>query len=260
MDQHDHTRRSSLAIYFAHSRRSPMVSCLMPALIVAISLCWCIAPARATTLIFTTNPTVSVNGSLIPLDYGDNVTATTAVLSDTKTYNYLQGTGFTPNITADYQIWNALGNSGSHPLNPNLTFYDSSGDLPYAVYSTQSGTTVAEIDLIPAAGYSVTLNSFDLVGFNSTVQNNQPIRIYDAAYGLLTDFGGLQSISSSTHNHFAPAITSSGTLRIQYGNNFNLGINNVDFNQAVPEPSTITLFVLGAIGVWFAGRRRRVNG
>jgi formylglycine-generating enzyme required for sulfatase activity len=27
----------------------------------------------------------------------------------------------------------------------------------------------------------------------------------------------------------------------------------------LPEPSTVTLFVLGAIGVWFASRRRKMN-
>ncbi len=74
-----------------------------------VALIFAASKAHDTTLEFgnLTNAGMSSIGSNTPPGYGDNVTST----SDTYG-SYLEGTGFTPNITTNYSIGGIFGGNG----------------------------------------------------------------------------------------------------------------------------------------------------
>ena len=201
--------------------------------------------AQATILVFQTDPTI-VNAINVPSEYGSNVNSSSAVLSDGNTWLSQQGNGFTPQVSVAYDILTATGGGGTSD-STHVQSYTDSGDLGVAAYAPAPfARHTTEIDLTPQAGYEVVLNSFDLVSYANGIYTNQPVRVYDANYNLLTDFGGPQTVTS-THSHFAPNLTSTGMLRLQYGDNLDVGINNVSFDQfAVPEPSGLAIGICAA--------------
>lgn len=122
-------------------------------------------------------------------------------------------------------------------------------DLASVVWGGSSDSnSVGEIALIPAPGYQVTLNAFDL---GSYIGPNLPSRytVYDSNYAALNSSAAL-SIDRGTHSHFTFSLTNSGGLIIQWGPSaFNVGINNVDFTVSpiqtgTPASSTSTGSVL----------------
>ena len=200
---------------------------------------------QATILVFQTNLAI-VNAINVPPEYGSNVQSSSAVLSDGNTWLSQQGNGFTPQVSVAYDILTATGGGGTSD-STHVQSYTNSGDLGVAAYTPFPFTDdTTEIDLTPQTGYEVVLNSFDLVSYANGTYTNQPVRVYDANYNLLTDFGGPQTLTS-THSHFAPNLTSTGMLRLQYGDNLDVGINNVSFDQfSVPEPSGLVIGICAA--------------
>ena len=200
---------------------------------------------HATTLVFQTNPAI-VSAINVPSEYGSNVNSSSAVLSDGNTWLSQQGNGFTPQVSVAYDILTATGGGGTSD-STHVQSYTDSGDLGVAAYAPAPFVhDTTEIDLTPRAGYEVVLNSFDLVSYAYGTYTNQPVRVYDGNYNLLTDFGGPQTVTS-THSHFAPNLASTGMLRLQYGDNLDVGVNNVSFDQfAVPEPSSLAIGLCGA--------------
>lgn len=201
--------------------------------------------ALATVLVFQTDPAI-VNAINVPPEYGSNVNSSRAVLSDRNTWLDQQGNGFTPQVSVAYNILTAAGGSGTSD-STHVQSYTGSGDLGVAAFAPAPFThDTTEIDLTPGAGYEVVLNSFDLVSYANGTYTNQPVRVDDANYKLLADFGGPQSVTS-THSHFAPNLAGTGMLRLQYGDNLDVGINNVNFDQfAVPEPSSLAIGLCAA--------------
>ncbi|PSB00613.1 hypothetical protein [Merismopedia glauca] len=172
----------------------------------------------------------------IPSTYGDNVNSTSDAVG-----SYLKGNGFTPNITVDYRGVNPA--DGSSSFFDNLDFWSTDyGDLQNIAYPVVDGT-LGEISLTPQTGYKVKLNSFDLAGFLRADQPNQTVRILDANYNVLLDYSPFNVEGDSGHSTFLPNLISSQTIRIQFGNSWNTGIDNINFDQvannAVPEPATI---------------------
>jgi hypothetical protein len=96
---------------------------------------------------------------------------------------------------------------------------------------------VAEIALIPAPGFQVRLNGFDLGSFNSASRGSQ-YTIYDSAYNPLISSGAI-TVNGNVHSHFAFNLTSAQGLIIQWGPSaFNVGIDNVDFTVTPTGTST----------------------
>ncbi len=200
---------------------------------------------QATILVFQTDPAI-VNAINVPPEYGSNVNSSGAVLSDGNTWLFQQGNGFTPQVNVRYDILTAAGGGGTSD-STHVQSYTNSGDLGVAGYApVPFAHDTTEIDLTPRTGYEVVLNSFDLVSYANGTYTNQPVRVYDANYNLLADFGGPQTVTS-THGHFAPNLASTGMLRLQYGDNLDVGINNISFDQlAVPEPSSLAIGLCAA--------------
>ncbi|MSU49275.1 MAG: PEP-CTERM sorting domain-containing protein [Opitutus sp.] len=138
------------------------------------------------------------------------------------------------------------------------------GDLTKVAFASSSGFA-AELSLVPGAGFGIRLLSFDMAGWLNTDRTNSVMRLVDGSGNLLFDFaaGGPVLIQGDgngpPHSTFSPNIFSAGTIRFQWGNDWNNGLDNLRFEvvplSAVPEPSTWVLLVLG--GVVLAGRVRR---
>ena len=181
----------------------------------------------------------------IPDTYGDNVTS-----QDMGAFHYGLGNGFTPNVTVDYRTLQ-VGGGGGGTIVDHLKFWKTDyGDL-VAIAAPQEPRSTAEISLVPQAGWGVCLNSFDLAGWLRADHLEQPLIVYDQNYNVLLDLSGL-TVSGSSHTNVEPNLVYAGTLHIQYGDNYNVGIDNLNFDQVkVPEVSS----TLGLLGLTLAAIR-----
>lgn len=181
--------------------------------------------------------------------YGDNVTGP----GSAPTGTYLMGAGWTPNITTTMQSVTPAGAPADNHLDYWSTNY---GDLVDVAFSPVSGN-FAQITLIPDSGFYVNLISFDLAGYPQTNLQAERIRILDANGGVLWSAASLVVAGTGpTHSSYMPNIVSNGPITIEWGTNWNIGIDNVSFTQrAVPEPTSMAALGLGLAVM--ARRRRR---
>ncbi len=161
----------------------------------------------------------------------------------------------TPNVTVGYQ---QLTTSNTFVRNQLAYWGTEYGDLTGVAYSYNNGY-VAEIDLTPAAGYSVTLSSFEMAGYYGNY-NATVLKVTD---GVNTDDytgGSSYAVTGTGHNTFTPNFTSTGTVRIDFGTDYDLGINHIVFSQnalSTPEPGVYALLgTVGLTGAAFLRRRR----
>jgi hypothetical protein len=150
--------------------------------------------------------------------------------------------------------------SGNSPVDENyLKWWDNAyNDLVNVAWGGfGTGSGVSEIALIPAAGYQVTLNSFDLGAWPNAANATQ-YTVYDINYNPLISSGPIIVGTGNVHSHVTPALASATGLIIQWGpDGYNVGIDNVDFTVAVPLPAAAWLFgsALGLLGL----RRKTVT-
>jgi len=210
------------------------------------------ASAQATILTFDLNPDIPNYGD-IPGSYGDNVNAASDAVG-----TYLMGNGYTPNVTTEYRTWQISTNTVAYN---NLDFWhDSYGDLSKVAYSVTSSDQFAEITLVPEPGWSIRLNSFDLAGYAVADHPGSQVRILDGTSNtVLLDYSPVTILGSGgTHSTFTPNLTFAGPLSIRFGyNDWNVGIDNINFDQvtAVPEPETYAMLLAGLGLVGFMARR-----
>lgn len=139
------------------------------------------------------------------------------------------------------------------------------GDLTSVVYPARNGYA-AEITFVPAEGYGVRLISFDMAGYSHVDRTNSTLRILDASGNVLIDYVALAQgtvqgdANGPQHSTFTPDVTVAGAVRIQWGNDWDIGIDNIRFESvamaAVPEPTTWTCFGVGLVAL-LAWRRRK---
>ncbi|HEY0947708.1 MAG TPA: PEP-CTERM sorting domain-containing protein [Opitutaceae bacterium] len=149
----------------------------------------------------------------------------------------------------------------------NLDFWNRNyGDLTNIAFATENGA-VAEITFVPAEGYGVRLVSFDLAGWPNLDRTSSILRLVDANQKVVFDFAANGPVMiegnllGPQHSTFAPNFTFDGTLRLQWGTDWNIGVDNIVFEavplSVIPEPSTWALLVVGVALVWLSWRRRR---
>jgi fibronectin type 3 domain-containing protein len=140
----------------------------------------------------------------------------------------------TPHITVAHEI---ISPSDYSHVYDSLTFWkEEYGDLHNVGIPNPNGY-LGQISFTPAPGYAVTLSSFDLAGDLEDVPN-QTVRIVNGSGVVLRDyspitipcFGGPSHLSLS-HLTFTPAIRSTGTIRLQFGPSWNVGIDNIAFHE-----------------------------
>ncbi|WP_292918430.1 PEP-CTERM sorting domain-containing protein [Nitrosomonas sp.] len=212
--------------------------------------------AQATILTFDLDPALPNYGD-IPATYGDNVNAASDAVG-----SYGMGNGYTPNVTTEYRTWQISTNTVAYN---NLDFWDFNyGDLVNVAFSVSSAGYFAEITLVPEPGWAIRLNSFDLAGYSKIDHPNSQVRILDGTSNtVLIDYSPVTVLGSGgTHSTFTPGLTYAGAISIRYGyNDWNIGIDNINFDQvaAVPEPETYAMLLAGLGLLGFMVRRRSQN-
>jgi PEP-CTERM motif len=199
------------------------------------------APATAaTTLNFDTGSCASLctDGADVAQSYGDQA----GVLD--ISYRWLTGTGNGATLLSSLQYWS----SG----------YGDLTGVAYGGADSRSGAS-AEIKLQTIGNNSITLNSLDYAGYANTTGG--AFRVYDLAYNLLFSNSLASSSASSGHTTLSfPVLTSTSGLILQYGDDWNVGVDNLTFTtaaSAVPEASTWAMIIVGFGVVGAASRRRR---
>lgn len=211
-------------------------------------------PANATVMTF--NDLGLDNYDDIPGTYGDNVTSTNDGVG-----SYLEGNGFTPNISVEYQT---IDPENGTTLANNLDYWsDNYGNLEDVAYPVNDGY-LGEISLIPENGYSVQLNSFDLGGWYQETKQDQTIRVLDSNSNLIADYSPFD-VTGDGHNTLTPNIVSDEQIKIQFGPSWDTGIDNINFDQTtasteVPESFTM-LGTATALGMGICGvlKRKHTN-
>lgn len=179
----------------------------------------------------------------IPASYGDTLVANIADLQ----YRTLNA--------GDFSLYES-----------HLEFWNSDyGDLSKVAYPSANGT-IGEITIVPAEGYGVKVVSFDMAGYSHADLTNSVMRLLDGSGNVLHDFaaGGAVAIQGdgvgAQHSTFTPNLTVAGAVRLQWGTNWNVGLDNLRFEavplSAIPEPATWALLGFGIVGV-LAWRRWR---
>lgn len=188
----------------------------------------------------------------IPQAYGDNVSASCDGVGC-----YGMGNRFTPNIAVKYRTLSVGGGSGE-TLHLNLAFWPTGyGDLVNITYPVEPKST-GEISLVPEPGWAVRLNSIDLAGWPEADYDNQPLLILDEDYNVLVDYSPYSILGvGPSHSTLTPSLIHRGILRIQFGNNWSVGIDNINFNQvplsAVPTLSPWNLLILWMVMLCIGG-------
>jgi hypothetical protein len=196
--------------------------------ILCILSCVAFAPsAKGTILTFDVVPIPSI----LYDQYGDSANA------DSMYWGYQRmGNGWTPDIFIDYRT--ALLSNDSTTCACLATWGGGYGDLGNIAYPVTSSGAYGEVSLVPLPGVQVRVNAFDLASYSGD-QPLQPVLVVDASGNVLWDAGSPtihKCVPGSdpciaTHEHFTPNVQSGGILRIRFGNNWNIAIDNVDFDQ-----------------------------
>ncbi|HEX2099643.1 MAG TPA: PEP-CTERM sorting domain-containing protein, partial [Candidatus Synoicihabitans sp.] len=140
------------------------------------------------------------------------------------------------------------------------------GDLEHVAFPTTDGY-VGEIAFVPAPDHAIHLVSFDLAGWFRVDRPITVLRLLDAAGNILFDFAANGPITiqgdgnGPQHSSFSPDFYHVGVLRLQWGTDWDVGLDNLRFEgvhfTAIPEPSTTALLVLGGVSLVLVHLRSR---
>lgn len=149
--------------------------------------------------------------------------------------------------------------SGSGGGTDYLDFWNNDyGNLSKVAF-TPANSTVARIDLTADPGFMITRLSFDLGGYNKTDLGARVLR-YGIGADTVNKDGELIKGAGPSHSSFQVTAKGSREAFIEWGTNWNIGIDNISFDvarvQQVPEPASVTL-LLGAAGLAAIRRRRQ---
>jgi len=165
------------------------------------------------------------------------------------------GYGSTPLVSISYASSTGAPNTPGYPTYPpyNYVFWwPQYGDLTSVIYSANPFGSIL-ISFTPASGYELTLNSFDL---GQDVNADDGILAADVLPLQILDTAGpgfvfpYERTIADIHTHIDSGYSSTGTVTLVVGNNWNIGIDNIDYSvKSVPEPSTFILLATAGFGI-----------
>ncbi len=164
--------------------------------------------------------------------YGDRV----ATSPDAFGHTYGVGNAWTPNIEMEYHMLDPSTRLAVPGTAPGV-WGGGYGDLDHVAWAGSGPVAMLELEFLPHPGYAVIVNAFDAAGF-VVDQPNQPIYFADADNVIVADLSSLIH-GQATHDHFEPALMHYGPLRLQIGNNWNVGVDHIDFDQVLVLPGDI---------------------
>jgi len=235
---------------------------------------WMAASAEATVLTFELTPAPPSASSYETTynTYGDNVSLATQA-GPGVTYNYLAGNGFTPNVVVDYSH-----EPNAAPSHTGHSTYTGTAAWPDGVdYLRYLDNHDFWHTFTPDPGYGVRVNSFlietwDNLGGSPSATLNWTLRS-DSTLGAVLASGTVSGMLPDTEhavNTGADFYDGVVVLEINFSgtnNNGSIAIDNLNFDQQltplpslIPEPSTMLLVGLGALGMIACARRRRWIG
>ncbi|GMV97970.1 MAG: hypothetical protein HRF43_18650 [Phycisphaerae bacterium] len=179
-------------------------------------------PGQATIITFDD----LLGGGYVPGGYGDRVADSGGGTG------YMQGNGWTPNISVSFDTLNLA--THSLTFGGLRTWGGGYGDLYMAVWPTAESGHAGWFAFTPDPGYAVRINAFQLGGYPLRDYDGQPVQITDSSFVVLwTGDGHVEGEEggSPSHSDYAPNLVSSGTVYLIYGNNWNIGIDWIDFDQ-----------------------------
>jgi hypothetical protein len=191
--------------------------------------------------------------------YGDNVNGPSDAAG-----NYLMGNAWTPNVTTAFTTRD--GTSNTIVFN-QLDWWDTNyGDLVNIAFPAQNGGAYGQITLTAAPGWRVRLNSFDEAGYSQSDHTGQTVSVTDGTSNTILFSESPTTIrgANGTHSTFTPNVDGS-VLFIRYAyNDWNVGIDNVNFDQIpaesqVPEPGTFGLAALAGLALPLLFRVRKAR-
>jgi hypothetical protein len=214
-----------------------------------------ITPAKALVLTFDN---LGVNGyDPIPTNYGSYAAG--------SSNTYLQGNGYTPNIGVSYSTSDATG------VTRNYLGYWSTGfsSLENVAYVFDNGS-LAEIRFTANPGYEVILNSFDLGSYyEPTNPSPDPNGVINTTLKVLDGSGNVLYNPYGGNDYVVPYLgglqlsnlnISGSVLRLQLGNNWDIGIDNINFDERPTnsQPAPAPPFILGYLGMGIAAGCKRI--
>ena len=103
-----------------------------------------------------------------------------------------------------------------------------------------NGCSNDSIYLVPATGYQVTLNSFDIGAYYHTIRPTHVVIYEVGTNNVLVNYGMVTIGAGDVATTFVPDVTSSlGIIINFYDSGYNDGINNIDFTVSPTDRKSV---------------------
>lgn len=259
-------------------RQLPYVQVRPLALAAGLFISIASAPAAATILTFdqvrsaggAVVPTVS--GQNLPPDYGHRVTAGVMDVPGGQFTYGEAGEGYTPNVST------TIFSGAASPVGPGTGLWrDGYGDLSNVLIANNASNVLA-VRLSADAGFQVGLFGFDLAGWPNADYTIESVSVAGDG-GLLYALANVPvegDLDGPRHTAFAfdgglfadELLLTIAFANLGAGQHDNIGLDNLRFGQTppaptpgggtgaseVPEPGTLPLLALAALGAWWTRR------
>ncbi len=186
----------------------------------------------------------------IPFDYGDRVNALGVDSGGRRNFDLTHGA--TPNVAvqmfnADYSDWSRLGDL--------IVWVDDFADLT-DVANHEPGNAARFIFTADPQWY-VRLHSFQMAGY-VTDQTLPFLQVLVDGNPVFTQTNIVISGTTADTFSFDPNVVKGRVIEIRFGNNWDVGIDNIGFSQElIPEPASLTLLGAGLAGLALRRRTRK---
>lgn len=221
------------------------------------------AVTSASILTFEADGVASPNA--LPQSYGDRIAS---VGPDANGHMYAEGNGFTPNVVVSY---GTVGNGVIQYYTDPYFASDDEIDAPTAYLRSDFGDPTPDTFLFtftPDPEYGVRINSFELIDYPGYAGGHE---VDWFIYKDVIDAANILASGSETllaRDLGDPiVIVNTGLSGFHYGDLIlavdhisgvrdDLALNNLNFDQFIPEPTSFALLLLGTAGLTLRRRRQ----